>query len=488
MSGRKVIETGIRSLDLLLGGGIPERQSIIVTGAPGTGKTILGSQVAFAHAARGDRVVLATIASEAHEKLIDDLADFSFFDRDRIGRELYLVSAYPWLQKGPREAKDALLKAVHDRNARLLFIDGLRSVRDLWQSEAKLRDFLYELGVGLAQMDAIGLFTTEYRLERLMELPEATTVDGVIALSTQRWAGRVVRRAQVAKLRGRHHVAGEHLLEISRDGISITPRLEEVTTPDSAFTPTTKRADFGVPELDELLRGGLPAQGATLLAGSTGVGKTLLALHFAATGARRGEPGLYISYSEPVARLIARATGIGLDLPPLVEDRALHVEYRSALARECDRLASDVLDRVVACGARRVVIDGVGELEHSILEKERVRDLMTALSVQLRDRGVTTIFVKEVPKIAGPDLDLSDTPSAVTAENVMFLRHIELRGRLHRILSILKMRDSGYDPYMRDLEIDSDGIRLRGPVASAEGLLAGVARPVPYSPEPDRSR
>jgi len=40
-------ETGIPSLDLLLGGGIPRRQSLMVTGSPGGGKTILVNQIAF---------------------------------------------------------------------------------------------------------------------------------------------------------------------------------------------------------------------------------------------------------------------------------------------------------------------------------------------------------------------------------------------------------------------------------------------------------
>ncbi|HUS66873.1 MAG TPA: ATPase domain-containing protein, partial [Kofleriaceae bacterium] len=77
---------GIPSLDLLLGGGIPTRQTVIVTGDPGSGKTILCSQIAFAQAARGHNVVVATVASESHDKRIDELSGFDFFDRDRIGR------------------------------------------------------------------------------------------------------------------------------------------------------------------------------------------------------------------------------------------------------------------------------------------------------------------------------------------------------------------------------------------------------------------
>lgn len=476
MDTKRIISTGVPNLDLLLGGGIPARQSVVVTGDPGTGKTILCSQIAFAHAAGGQNVVLATVASESQDKLMEELQDFSFFDAERVSREIFLVSAYPALQKGPKEAKDLLLRTMKERKAKLLFIDGLRSLRDLWQHEGKLRDFLYELNVGLSHIEAISLFTTEYPLSKLMDYPEATTVDGIISVSAPRYGGRVVRRIQVAKLRGRRHLTGEHLMHITREGISIVPRLEETTRANYAFEPPKKRAAFGLPELDKLLDGGLPSMSTTLMVGSTGVGKTLLASQFVATGAHQGEPGLLINYSEPVRRLVNRARGVSLELQPLLDQGKLFIEYRPSTNLEGDDLIAEILDKVRRHSVQRLAIDGIGEIEESILDQPRVRGLLSSLIIQLRDLGVTTLFIKEVPKIAGPELDFSDTPISVTAENVLFFRHIELRGRLHRIVSILKMRESGYDPYVREFEITSNGIAVLGPLSSAEGLLTGVAR------------
>ena len=477
-----IIETGIPTLDLLLGGGIPARQSIVVTGEPGSGKTVLCSQIAFAQAARGKRIVVATVASESQDKLLDELKGFSFYDGDRIGNEIYLVSIYPALQRGPRDAKELLLKAMRDRKADILFLDGLRSLRDLWQNEAKLRDFLYELSVGLAQVGAVGLFTTEYRVEKLMDYPEATTVDGILSLSTRRVAGRIMRRAQVVKLRGRKHLTSEHLMHITSNGIHVVPRLEETTEPHETFEPSEARAHFGLPALDAMVSGGLPAKSATLIAGSTGVGKTLLSLSFAAAGARDGEPSLLVSYSEPVERLVARAKRVGLDVAPLVASGLLHLEYRAALSVEADDLVADLLEKVRKLGARRLVIDGIADLDASVVERERLKPLLTALLVQLRRMNVTAVFVKEVSKIAGPDLDFGDTPISITAENLIFMRHIEWRGRLNRIISVLKMRESGFDHCVKQFEITEKGIVVLEQMTGAEGQLTGsprAARPHP---------
>lgn len=482
---KQIIETGVASLDLLLGGGIPARQSVVVTGDPGSGKTVLCSQIAFAQAARGKRVVIATVASESQDKLLEELEGFSFYEADRVGDEIYLVSIYPALQRGPKEAKDLLLKAMRDRNASMLFVDGLRSLRDLWQNEAKLRDFLYEVNVGLAQQGAIGLFTTEYRVEKLMEFPEATTVDGIISLAARRVGGRVVRRAQVVKLRGRAHLTSDHLMHITSNGIHMVPRIEETTEAAETFTPTEERAELGIPLLDAMLHGGLPSKSTTLIAGSTGVGKTLMALSFVASGARKDEPGLLISYTEPVERLVARAKRVALDVTPLLKAGTLSIEYRSAVNAEADDLVEHMLHRVRETGARRVVLDGVGDLDHSVLERERLRPVLTALLVQLRRLGVTAIFAKEMSKIAGPDLDFGDTPISVTAENLIFLRHIEWQGRLLRILSILKMRESGFDPCVRQFEITDRGIKLMDSVPMAEGQLTGTARAMRAHPPQD---
>jgi circadian clock protein KaiC len=468
-SRMQCFETGIQSFDRLLGGGIPRRQTIIVTGNPGCGKTILCSQVSFLAAARGLPVVLATVTSEPHDKLMEALTSFSFFRRELLGEKVFLVSAYSSMKKGAKEARDILLHTVRERGAKLLFIDGLRSIRDLWQDEAMLREFLYELGIGLAALDCVGIFTTEYTLERLMALPEATTVDGIVSLAVNSHGVRRLRRVEVVKLRGRPHLSGEHLLQIGTEGVEIIPRLETQVPSDKDFVPPRGRASFGLPEFDGLMEGGLPLRSTTMLAGSMGIGKTLLAAHFAAEGARHGEKTLFVSFFEPPAALFARAQRIGLNVQADLSSGTLTMLHQPAAEVEADVFVHHILREVARQGIQRLVIDA---------EPERRRTFLGAFSAHLRVMGVTSLFTKEVSKIAGTELDFSDTPIAILGENLMLLRYVELRGRIHRVLSILKMRDSKYDGDLREFEISDEGIRVLAPMRSAMGLLTGQARPI----------
>lgn len=439
---------------------------------------MLASQIAFHHAAQGTPVVLATTTSESQAKLLEDLAGFSFFARGKLGEELFFLSIYTWLKKGAREAREILINTVRERKARLLVVDGLRSVRDLWQDEAKLREFFYELAVGLAAVDCTALFITEYPLDKLIEFPESTTVDGIISLSFDESRFGRVRRAEVVKLRGMGHLPGRHVLRIDTSGIRILPRMEAVTLADVDFVPPTGRAQFGLPELDGLFEGGLPQQSAALVAGSTGAGKTLLGLHFAAAGATHGEKSFVFSSSEPVGSLVARARRVNLELQPLISSGALSLRYEPCFELEADEIVMVLLAELERSGAKRLVFEDVDVIERSLENPVRARAFFGALLIRLRSMGITSLFTQKISKLVGPELDFSETPLANIAENLLFLRQVELRGRLHRVLSILNLRNSQFDPSLREFEIRNKGLQVLEPMHSAEGLLTGIARPV----------
>lgn len=473
-----LVSTHVPGLDVVLGGGIPTHQTVIVSGAPGSGKTLLCSQIAFEMARRKQPVVIATVTSEPYDKLVGELRAFRFFDGGALGEEVFFVSAYPWLKKGPREARELLLGSLRERKAKMLFVDGLRSVRDLWQDEAKVREFLYELSVGLTAIDCVGLLTAEYDIATLLERPEATTADGIINLSVEHRGSRRYRRLEVVKLRGRPHVMGTHVLHVDHEGLRVVPRLESAMKADLEARPTGRRASFGLPEFDALLHGGLPEQTTTLLAGSTGVGKTLLSLRWAGHAARAGEKAILLTFTEPPQRLLARAAAVGIDVRDVVERGHLRIEYRPPGEDEADEIVDELLEQVREMGATRLVLDGISELEAAIVDPVRVRAFLTAFIIRLRVAGVTSIFVKEVATVTGPELDFSDTPISATAENVLFLRYVEMGGSLHRLVSVLKMRESGYDQSLREYRIDEEGVRVLEPFRSVEGLLTGQARAV----------
>src|SRR4051794_3043946 len=77
--------TGVPNLDQVVGGGIPRGSLVIIVGPPGSGKTTLANQMAFAAARNRRRSIVLTALSEPTSKLIAHLSSFSFYDDELVG-------------------------------------------------------------------------------------------------------------------------------------------------------------------------------------------------------------------------------------------------------------------------------------------------------------------------------------------------------------------------------------------------------------------
>ena len=92
--------------------------------------------------------------------------------------------------------------------------------------------------------------------------------------------------------------------------------------------PALAKAPTGIQGLDELTGGGLPQGRPTLLCGSTGCGKTLLAMEFLVRGAvDSGEPGVFMAFDETTEELAANFASLGYDLKALVAQKILALEF-----------------------------------------------------------------------------------------------------------------------------------------------------------------
>jgi len=96
---------------------------------------------------------------------------------------------------------------------------------------------------------------------------------------------------------------------------------------------------------------------------------------------------------------------------------------------------------------------------------------------ELRARGVTTLYTMETRDLVGPGIEMPINGISSVVENLIALRYVEYHSRSRRLLSVVKVRDSGFDPALREFVIsDGSGISLAGAFEGAENLLSGFAR------------
>jgi circadian clock protein KaiC len=172
-------------------------------------------------------------------------------------------------------------------------------------------------------------------------------------------------------------------------------------TPDPA---QLAKAATGIDGLDAITFGGLPANRPTLLAGAAGCGKTLFGLTFLVNGARLfDEPGVLMSFEERPEELAANVASLGYDLPALIAEKKLVIDYvrieRSEIEESGDydleglfvRLAH-AIDKV---GAKRVVMDTLEALFSGLGDGPVLRAELRRLFAWLKDRGVSAIITAE---------------------------------------------------------------------------------------------
>ncbi len=478
------LETGIPNLDRILGGGLLRRSLAMVIGSPGTGKTLLAQQIAFHNAAKGGTALFLTGYSETHDKLISHSSRLSFFAQDMVGTRIHFGSLVDLLRQGPIETEDAIVATARAQRASLVMIDGFRSMRGFLPDDQAAAYFLYSLGAKLALLGATTLVIVEGNPEETTRYPELTVCDVIISLRRERQDRRQRRLLEVLKTRGAASLNGVHPFSINDAGLIAFPRLESVVTAaKTEWNPG--RAAFGVHDFDQLIGGGLNTGTTTLVAGSTGVGKTVLGLHFIAEGIRAGEPILLLGFMESPSQLHEKARIFGMDLSAAEASGQVRLLVLPGHDLEADEIAMLLAEDIERRGVKRLMIDSAAEVQRAVGSPERIPEFFSALVGYLRDRGVTTYMTLDIPMIVGPELELAGTPLSLIAENLLLLRQVEYRGRLHRVFSVLKMRFSGYESAIYEFKVTPDhGIRITGPAPLGEGLLTGVPRLLGDPPTP----
>jgi circadian clock protein KaiC len=471
------IATGVPGLDPILGGGLVASGVYIVVGEPGAGKTIFANQLCYSQARQGTRCLYVTLLAESHSRMLANLRSMAFFDASQLPQRIYYVSGFRMLEEqGLPGLLELLRREMRNHGAGILVLDGLVQAQEAAGSSRDFKKFIHELQVsaGLSRFTALLLTSSVGPTVH----PEYTMVDGILELRERTAAMRSWRELQVRKFRGSASLSGSHHFRISEEGVEVFPRLETVVSRVQPQDWGTQRVRFGVPTLDAMIPEGIAAASTTLVMGPPGCGKTLLGASHLAEGLRLGEPGLMVSFYEGPDRLLHKTANVGLSLGSAVKDGRLSLQW--SLAAECnlDMVAHTMLEDVRRRGVKRLFVDGLSAMVETTHEPARISPFFSALTQELRRHGVTTVFTLETPRLFGPDMDVPlGTGLSGVAENLLFMRHLELNGRLRRLLSIFKLRDADYDPTLREFLITSKGIEVQPPFQpSPELLLTGIAR------------
>jgi circadian clock protein KaiC len=447
--------SGSGPLDVVLGGGLPRDAITLLIGAPGSGKTMLAQQWVFANACPERPALYLTTVSEPLEKLLRYGQTLSFFDVKAVGRSVWYEDLGVTLRDyGLKGVLERLRDLILERQPVMIVIDSFKGMHPYAERNGGFRRFLHELAGMLSAFPVTSLWVGEYEEQDIPRAPEFAVADAIIALGTVQSGECSARALRVHKLRGGNFVVGKHAYRLSADGVAVYPRLADPAD-QSGYELRGGRIPSGIQALDDMLENGYWPGASTLVAGPTGIGKTLMGLHFVFKAVQRGEHALIATMQEDPSQLARTASQFGWSL----EADNLTLMYRSPVDLYVDQWVYELLNTIEATGASRVLLDSLGDLQAAAPDETRFRECVYSLLHRSSRGGTSLMMTYELPELFGVRR-LSDVAASHLADNVVLLQYRGVTGMIVRTLTVLKTRATHHEAGVREFQITVDGITL----------------------------
>jgi circadian clock protein KaiC len=462
--------TGIPGLDEITNGGLPAGRPTLVSGGPGSGKTLIGITFLVHGAVRFDEPGALITFEENAEELAEDVASLGFdlpalIKQGRLAVDYVHVDRSEIEETGEYDLEGLFVRiehAVQSIGAKRVVLDTIESLFGGLQNETILRAELRRLFRWLKDRDLTVLITGERGENTLTRhgLEEYVT-DAVIQLDHRVHEQISTRRIRVVKYRGSHHGTNEYPFLIDADGINVLP----VTSLTLEHDAPSERVSSGLERLDEMLGGQGYYRGSTvLITGTAGAGKTTVAAHFADAAGRRGQRCLYFLFEESPRQVIRNMRATGIDLEPWVNTGLLRLHadrpsrhgletHLAYMHRAVEDLRPDV-----------VIVDPMTNLLVAGTQVD-VRAMLTRMIDFLKTRQITAIFTSLTP--GGAPLDSTETVISSLMDTWVLLTSEETERRRRRWLSVLKSRGMPHSDEMREFRFTDHGIDIL-PTRSAD--------------------
>ena len=462
MSALKKLETGVPGLDVLTLGGIPEGRSTLIAGKSGTGKTVVGLQIASNLARQGVPTIVIAI-EESAEDLVDsgDTLGLGMSKLIRAGTltlaDLTQPMDGPTVVSGEYDLfglTHRIQALVAQKNAKALVLDSATALFNPRPPQETLRNQFFQLVHTLRQLNLTAVIIAEapgdYGALTTMGV-EDYVCDMTIILRNVIDGGRRRRSIEVNKYRRSAHYKGEYPCAITTRGIAVFP-LDAREMPDQ----NVERYSSGVRGLDEMTHGGWLRNSIIIVRGPTGSGKTMLAGLYARAGASRGERVVYYGFEETRPILLRNYREIGMSMDPFIESGHLKVLCRYPEATSLEYLPVDLRLGLEELKPSLVVLDSISSIEHASSEKG-FRQFMIGVASVLREHGRSALITQTT---TGGSPDHAAPYLSTIADAILTLDYSLDAYELDRRMRLIKMRGSGHETHPFRLAIESGGLKV----------------------------
>jgi circadian clock protein KaiC len=471
--------TGIQGLDEITLGGIPKGRPTLLTGAAGSGKTLMAIEFLVKGAALYNEPGVFMAFEETSEELTTNVSSLGF-DLDGLVRQKKLAIDYIYIERseieetGEYDLEGLFIRlghAIDSVKAKRVVLDTLEVLFASLPNEGVLRAELRRLFRWLKKKGVTAIVTGERGTNSITRYGlEEYVADCVILLDHRVTEQVSTRRLRVVKYRGSYHGTNEYPFLIDKDGMSILP----ITSLGLTSNAPTKRVPTGIPRLDAMFEGkGYYKGSSVLVSGTAGTGKSTMAAQFVQSACKRGERALYLAFEESPKQIIRNMGSAGIDLEPYMKNKSLMVrsERPTLLGLEMHLLQMTKL--VEQFKPHIVVMDPITNLI-SVGAEADVKSMLTRFIDHLKAKEITSLFTSLTSP--GSPLEISEVGVSSLMDTWIVLKDVEGQGERNRGLTIIKSRGMAHSNQFREFHLTGGGLMLEDVYLGASGALTGAAR------------
>jgi circadian clock protein KaiC len=470
--------TGIKGLDEITGGGLPQGRPTLVCGGTGCGKTLLAMEFLVRGATEYDEPGVYMSFEEKSEELAKNFASLGFdldslVAGDRIALDYVHIERSEIEETGEYDLEGLFIRlgyAIDAIGAKRVALDTIEALFSGFSNETILRAELRRLFGFLKSRGVTAIITGEQGERTLTRHGlEEYVADCVIFLSHTVAEQIATRRLRIIKYRGSVHGTNEYPFLIDSQGFSVMP----ISSIGLDHAASNERVVTGIPRLDAMLGGmGYYRGSSVLVTGTAGTGKTSMAAHFVDAACRRGERCLYFAFEESRNQIIRNMGSIGIDLDQWVEQGLLEFRNSRPTLYGLEMHLVAMHKAIERFDPAVVVVDPISNLEAAASEME-VKSMLSRLIDFLKMKGITA-FCTDL-KVVGAQQSTEVGISSLM-DTWLLLTVIESAGERNRGLYVLKSRGMDHSNQVREFVLTDTGVELRDVYVGSGGVLTGAAR------------
>ena len=471
--------TGIKGLDEITDGGLPQGRPTLICGGTGCGKTLLAMEFLVRGATQFNEPGVFMSFEEKSEELTKNFASLGFDLNELIDQNQLIIDHVHLDPSEIEEAGDYDLEgllirigyAIHSLGAKRVVLDTIEALFSGFANEAILRSELRRLFRFLKDQGVTAIITGEQGESTFTRFGlEEYVADCVIFLNHMVNKQIATRRMRIVKYRGSAHGTNEYPFLIDEQGFSVMP----VSSLGLDHPASSERIATGVLRLDTMLGGKGYYRGSSILvSGTAGTGKSSLAAHFVNAACARGERCLYFAFEESQNQIIRNMHSIDINLGQWVEQGLLQFQNARSTLYGLEMHLVVMHKTIDQFNPSCVVIDPISNLIATASESE-VKSMMSRMIDYLKMKQITALCTDLTS--SSNSSERNDINISSLMDTWLLLQILEARGERNRGLYILKSRGMAHSNQVREFILSDEGIQLRDVYIGVSGVLTGSSR------------